>query len=254
MRYSVNIIHPTLYHDTNAKILLTLLIWRFVMKIAVVYTATTPELTAGIADELNKNLSGIPVEIASYQNPAILQEARDNGGPTANCVRKLMDLYEQSVDDGANVILNACSSVGRAAKLAKPLYELSGTGFVRIDEEMAHAAVRAGSRIGIVATLPTTLEPTKELVQDCADLQGKPVHLVDALAEGAFGLDQTQFKEKLIETGRKVRDRVDVLLFAQGSMAYAEKDVSDALGLPVFSSIRFGVEAAEKRVREMMEK
>ena len=221
------------------------------MKIAVIYTATTPELTAGIEEELKKNLAGIAVEVANYQNPAILQEAKENGGLTANCARKLMDLYEQGVDEGANMLFNVCSSVGRVAKLAKPLYELSGTAFVRIDEAMANAAVRAASRIGVVATLPTTLEPTKELVRECAEAQGKQITLVDALADGAFGLNPVEFKEKLVETGGKVRDKVDVLLFAQGSMAYAEKDVSDALGLPVYSSIRFGVEEVGKRAREM---
>ena len=217
------------------------------MKIAVVYTATTPELTQGIADEIRKRFGDKKVDVVSYQDPSILQEARDNGGLTPGCARRLMDLYEQGVKEGADFLFNVCSSVGEVARLAKPLYELSGTGFVRIDEDMAHAAVAAGTRIGVVATLPTTLEPTKQLVRECAESQGKNVVLVDALAEGAFGLDQNQFKEKLIETGRKVRDRVDVLLFAQGSMAYAEKDVAEALGLPVFSSIRFGVEALARR-------
>ncbi len=230
-------------------------LWPFlgelIMKIAVVYTATTPELIAGVEGELKKNLAGIPVEVVSYQNPAILQEAKDNGGATPHCARELVDLYEKAVKDGATIILNACSSVGAAAKAAKPLYEEMGIAFVRIDEAMAKAAVQAGSRIGVLATLQSTLEPTKRLVQDCADALGKKVELVDALADGAFGLNQAQFKEKLIETGRKVKDRVDVLLFAQGSRAYAEKDLSEALGLPVFSSIRFGAREVADRVKGM---
>lgn len=219
------------------------------MKIAVVYTATTPELIAGVDGELGRNLAGTDFEIMSYQNPGILQEAKEKGGATAHCARELVDMFEQAVKDGADVILSACSSVGAAAKAAKPLYEEMGVAFVRIDEAMAKAAVEAGARIGVVATLPTTLEPTKRLIQDCADAMGKKVELVDALADGAFGMNQAQFKEKLIETGRKVKDRVDVLLFAQGSMAYAEKDVSEALGLPVFSSIRFGAKEVADRVR-----
>ncbi len=222
------------------------------MKLAVVYTVTTPQLTAGIDGELRKNLAGIDVDIASYADPSILQEARDNNGLTPGCVRRLMNLYEQGVGGGANLILNVCSSVGEVAKLAKPLYELSGTAFIRIDEAMAFEAVKSASRIGVVATLPTTLNPTKRLIQDCADALGKNVLLVDALAEGAFGLNPEEFKRKLIETGSKVGDSADVLLFAQGSMAYAEQDVSAALGMPVFSSIRFGARAVADRVREMI--
>ncbi len=221
------------------------------MKLAVVYTVTTPELTAGIDGELRKNLDGIPVEIASYQDASILQEARDNNGLTPGCARRLVKLYEQGVNDGAKLLLNVCSSVGEVAKRAKPLYELCGTAFIRIDEAMAAEAVRTAGRIGVVATLSTTLNPTKQLIQDCAAAQGKEVVLVDALAEGAFGLNPEQFTRKLVETGAKVRDRVDVLLFAQGSMAYAERDVSEALGVPVFSSIRFGARAVADRVREI---
>lgn len=221
------------------------------MKIAVVYTATTPELIAGINEELQKNINDAKIEIASYQDASILQDARDAGGLTPKCSRNLVNLYEQAVDEGADLILNVCSSVGEVARLAKPLYELCGTRFVRIDEDMANAAVKAGTRIGVVATLSTTLEPTKQLVQQCADAQGKKIELVDALAEGAFGLDKEQFKQKLIDTGRKVLDRVDVLLFAQGSMAYAEKAVSEALGVPVFSSIGFGVAAVANEVKKM---
>lgn len=215
------------------------------MKVAAVYTSTTPELIQMVNEQLKQQFASEDLTIMSYQDPSILQEARDNGHLTAGCTRRLMDLYEKAVSDGADILFNICSSVGDAAKLAKPLYELSGVKFVRIDEDMAFAAVRAASRIGIVATLPTTLQPTARLVKECAAAIGKDIIIVDALAEGAFGLDQEQFKQKLIDTGARVKEQVDVLLFAQGSMAYAEEAVSKALNIPVFSSIRFGVAAVK---------
>jgi Asp/Glu/hydantoin racemase len=215
------------------------------MKVAVIYTSTTPELVEMINTQLQKQFEGKNLEIISYKDPSILQEARENGYVTSGCARRLMNLYEQAVKDGADILFNVCSSVGDVAKLAKPLYEITGVRFVRIDEDMAMAAVRSGRRIGVLATLPTTLEPTKRLVRDCADALGKDIIIVDALADGAFGLDREQFRQMLIDTASKIKDQVDVLLFAQGSMAYAEEDVSKALGLPVYSSIRFGVAAVK---------
>jgi len=215
------------------------------MKVAVVYTSTTPELIAGVEGELKAQFAEESLEIISLKNPQILQEARDAGGLTPNCAQELLNLYQDAVKSGAEIILSACSSVGDVAKLAKPLYELCGVSFVRIDEDMARAAVKAGKRIGVVATLKTTLEPTKRLIQACAAEEGMKVELVDALADGAFGLDQEQFKAKLIETGAIVKDNVDLLVFAQGSMAYAEKAVSEALGLPVFSSVGNGARAVK---------
>ena len=221
------------------------------MKIATVYTGTTPELIEKVESELNAQFAGENLEIVSLKNPDIIKKAGEAGGVTPHCARELLDLYEEAVKAGAEIILNVCSSVGDVAALAKPLYELSGVSFVRIDEDMARAAVKTGKRIGVVATLRTTLEPTKRLIQTCADEEGISIELIDAMADGAFGLDQEQFKKKLIETGDKVKDKVDLLLFAQGSMAYAEKAVSDALGLPVFSSVAYGARAvkaaAEKR-------
>jgi len=221
------------------------------MKIAAIYTSTTPELIQMVNDQLKLQFAAENLTVMSYQDPSILQEARDNGHLTAGCARRLMDLYEQAVRDGAEILFNICSSVGDVAKLAKPLYELTGIKFVRIDEEMAFAAVSAANRIGIVATLPTTLRPTARLVQDCADALGKKIVIVDALAEGAFGLNQEQFKQMLIDTGAKVKDQADVLLFAQGSMAYAEEAVSKALQMPVFSSIRFGTAAVKAAADSM---
>jgi Asp/Glu/hydantoin racemase len=214
------------------------------VKIGVVYTSTTPELTRMVDESLAAVFDGrADIELLHYQNPSILQAARDSGRVTAKCARDLMDLYEAAVRDGANVLLNVCSSVGDVAEAAKPLYALMGVPLVRIDEDMARSAVRSARRIGVVATLPTTLEPTKRLLEKCAREEGVSVALVDALAEGVFGADQELFRQKLIETGGRVRDRVDALLFAQGSMAYAERAVSEALDVPVFSSIRFGAQA-----------
>lgn len=215
------------------------------MKVAAIYTSTTPELIEMVNHQLNAQFKDDSLTIMSYKDPSILQEARDNGGVTPGCARRLLNLYEQAVKDGADILFNICSSVGDVAKLAKPLYEMTGVKFVRIDEDMAMEAVRKGKRIGVVATLRTTLEPTKRLVQDCANALGKEIVLVDALADGAFGLNQEEFKQMLIDTCSKVKDQVDILLFAQGSMAYAEEAVSKALDMPVLSSIRFGTAAVK---------
>ena len=215
------------------------------MKIAAVYTGTNPELVDRVESELKAQFAGESYELISFKNPDIINEANQGAGFTPNCAKNLLVLYQEAVKAGADIIFNMCSSVGDAAALAKPLYEMCGVSFVRVDEDMARAAVKAGRRIGVVATLKSTLEPTKRLIRACAGEAGVKVELIDALADGAFGLDQEQFKNKLIETGAKVKDRVDLLLFAQGSMAYAEKAVSEALGLPVFSSVAYGARAVK---------
>jgi aspartate/glutamate racemase len=215
------------------------------MKIAVVYTGVTPELKQMVEEALERALAGREMEILSFKDPSIIEEANKAGRVTHGCARRLLDLYEQAAGAGANILLNACSSVGDVAKAAQPLFKMTGVRIVRIDEAMAMEAARSCRRIGIVATLRSTLEPTKRLVMECALRQGVSLELVEALADGAFGLDRGQFMDALIATGRQVAGSVDALLFAQGSMAYAARAVSEALSLPVLSSIGYG--AAEVR-------
>lgn len=223
------------------------------MKIGVVYTSTTPELIQMVDASFAEEFDSQDVEILRYQNPDILQEVRNHGGVTPKAARDLADLYEQAAHDGADVLLNICSSVGDVARAAQPLYALTGVPLVRVDEDMACQAVKNGGRIGVVATLPTTMEPTKRLLKDCAARMGTEIVLVDVLIEGIFGASQEAFKQKLIEAGSAVKNEVDLLVFAQGSMAYAEEAVSETLHMPVYSSVRSGVKAV-RAVTEAMTK
>ena len=78
---------------------------------------------------------------------------------------------------------------------------------------------------------------------------GKHVELVDGLVD-AFGMNQTQFRQLLIGAAREICDRVDVIVLAQGSMAYVEKDIEAACGIPTLSSPRFGAAALKAALQE----
>ena len=69
------------------------------------------------------------------------------------------------------------------------------------------------------------------------------VTLTDSLIEGAFGIDQEQFKKMLCDKAAEVASSVDVIVLAQGSMAYAEQAIYEAIQKPVLSSPRFGAAA-----------
>jgi Asp/Glu/hydantoin racemase len=213
------------------------------MKIGIVYTSTTPELIETVNTEIHKNLGDKP-EILNYQDPSILAEVRENGYVTAKAAARLVGMFMQAVSDGADAVLNCCSSVGEVADAAQEIGRYTGIPIVRIDEEMCREAVRQGSRIGVLATLPTTLEPTKNTILRVAREMNRHVELVDGLID-AFGMDQDQFKQMLCEKAAEICDQVDVILLAQGSMAYAEEVMHEKTGLPVLSSPRFGAAAVK---------
>lgn len=208
------------------------------MKVALVYTSTTPELIALIEQEVRKQV-GEQVELLCYQEPSILQDTREAGYVTKNAAAALVILYMKAVLDGAEAILNLCSSVGEVADVCVPLGKYIGVPIVRVDEMMCKEAVRKGCRIGVLATLPTTLEPTKNTIRRVARELGKEVKLVDGLID-AFGADSTTFLELMRKKTSEIIDQVDVILLCQGSMAYCEQELHKECGKLVVSSPRFG--------------
>ena len=215
------------------------------MKVGIVYTSTTPELIELVEHELTKNL-GENAEYISFQDPSILSEVCKNQYVTAAATARLIALYTDAINAGADVILNCCSSVGEVADCAQDMGRFTGIPIVRIDEEMCREAVRSGNKIGVMATLSSTLEPTKNTILRVAREMNKQVELVDALLEGAFGLSPDEFKQRMLDKAEEIKDQVDVILFAQGSMAYCEEIIANTCKKTVVSSPRFGTAEVKK--------
>ena len=206
------------------------------MKVGLIYTSTTPELIELVEQEVKKQL-GDDVELYSLQDPSILADVRAAGYVTTAPAARLIGMYMKAAEEGVDAMLNLCSSVGEVADSAQ-------------DEEMCREAVRKGQRIGVMATLPTTLEPTKGTILRMARECNRHVELVDCLVDGAFGLDQDQFKARMTEMAGTIADKVDVIVFAQGSMAYCEQYIADKFGKVVLSSPRFGAAELKKALEK----
>lgn len=214
------------------------------MKIGLIYTSTTPELISLVEEEVKKQIG--EAELYSLQDPSILAETREAGSVTPGAAARLIAMYMKAVCEGCDAILNLCSSVGEVADSVQTAAAYIGVPIVRVDEEMCREAVRRGKRIGVMATLPTTLEPTRNTIRRMARECGRAVELTDCLVEGAFGLNQEEFRQRMAESAATIADRVDVIVFAQGSMAYCERYISDLYQKTVLSSPRFGAAELKK--------
>ena len=84
------------------------------MKIGLIYTSTTPELVEIVEKEVREQL-GSQAELISFQDPTILAEVRKEGYVTAAPAARLIGMYMKAVEQGADAILNLCSSVGEVA-------------------------------------------------------------------------------------------------------------------------------------------
>jgi Asp/Glu/hydantoin racemase len=123
-------------------------------------------------------------------------------------------------DAGAEYIMVTCSSIGPAVETAA---EKASVPVLRVDQPMADRSVNIASRIAVVATLPTTLEPTADLIRRRAAAAGKEISLTSKLCEGAFDAlmsgDAATHDAKIATALREVATQADVIVLAQASMA-----------------------------------
>lgn len=151
------------------------------------------------------------------------------GELTADTSRRVVNYAGSAQDAGADYILFTCSSIGPAVEAAAGL---SHVPVLRVDQPMADKAVQSGKRIGVVATLSTTLNPTSDLVRRRALAAGKEIELVPVLCEGAFEAlmsgDAATHDQKVGDALKKLANEVDVILLAQASMARVVDTLSDA--------------------------
>lgn len=189
------------------------------------------------------------VQVEHIAESSLIKEVIANNAVTPAVRRRLLDYYNAAADSGADIIFNTCSSVGDIADMAAGI---SRVPVFRIDKPMAEIAVRQAQRIGVISTLPTTLDPTCRLLLNCAKEAGTEVELVEGLADGAFAAGQSgdgETHDRLIaEAAQKIADKVDLFVLAQGSMARMEQRLSELTGKPVLSSPVTGVKGLRKHL------
>lgn len=134
--------------------------------------------------------------------------------------KRVLDYVKSAENAGADYILVTCSSIGAAVEAAA---EKTTVPVLRVDQPMADLAVKTGKRIGVIATLQTTLQPTADLVERRAKLANKQIELTATVCEGAFEslmAGDAKRHDQLVADGLKqLAQQVDVILLAQASMA-----------------------------------
>lgn len=178
------------------------------------------------------------VNVFNIVDDSLIKDVIAKGKLAPGTARRVVDYVASAEAAGADRILVTCSSIGRAVEAAAAL---SSVPVLRVDQPMADLAVSKGTRIGVVATLPTTLEPTADLVKRRAQAAGKEIQLTSKLCEGAFdalmsgnpGLHDQMVAEAL----RELSTQVDVILLAQASMARVVDTLSEAVKtVPIIAS------------------
>lgn len=174
----------------------------------------------------------------------LLCAALKAGGVTPAIALDTHDALRALAAGGPRVVVCTCSTLGAVAEEAAVA---SAVPMLRIDRPMADLAVTSGRRIGIVASVASTLGATKRLVEESGNRAGVSCEISSFLFDDVWPAFQAgrlhdyyqAIAERLVEAAREA----DVLILAQASMAPAA-DLAGKLAIPVLSSPRTGFERA----------
>jgi aspartate/glutamate racemase len=150
---------------------------------------------------------------------------------------------------GVDLILLACSTFNRAVELARPMIDVP---MLQIDRPMMDLAVQQGPRLGLLATVPTTVPASERLLKLAASDVGKTISVKTVLCSEAFEEIKNGNVDKhnamLIEAIDRLSDDVDAIVLAQVSMSALEPELNHTK-VPVFNSGR----TAFNKIREILE-
>lgn len=178
------------------------------------------------------------VQAFNLVDDSLIKDVIARGRLTPRTSRRVAQHIAAAEDAGADFILVTCSSIGAAVETAAAF---ASVPVLRVDQPMADHAVQLGGRIGVIATLPTTLEPTADLIHRRAAAIEKQVEITSSLCCGAFealmGGDVAKHDAMVFESLQELSTNVDVIVLAQASMARIVETLPTAnWGVPVLAS------------------
>lgn len=186
------------------------------------------------------------VRLINMVDDAMLADVMKTGQISPEVTRRMSALVVSAETAGADAVFSLCSSLGPTIDTARKLVTIP---VIKIDDAMAEKAAREASKIGVMATVPTTLPPTVNLVKEKALQLDKDVEINEALVKGAFEKlmagNKDEHDSMVSATAKELATEVEMIVLAQASMTRLAPRLQQETGLPVLSSPRLGIEYAK---------
>jgi Asp/Glu/hydantoin racemase len=188
------------------------------------------------------------VSVTNLVDDSLIKDVIRHGELRPETVERVIEHVTAAERSGADFIMVTCSSIGPAVEAAA---SLASVPVLRVDQPMADAAVKIARRIGVVATLKTTLEPTADLVRRRAAAAGREVAITTRLCTGAFDAlmsgDAATHDAAVAAALRQTAADVDVVVLAQASMARVVDTLAEAeRRVPILTSPPLSVDYLAK--------
>ena len=208
---------------------------------------------AGLVPLFKKLTSELLPEVRPFDivDETLLSCVRREGRVTTDVAARVMGYVALAEDEGADAVMVTCSSIGPAVDAAR---SFAARPVMRVDEAMVDSALDAGTVVGALATLESTLDPTGRLIERKAMERGQDVVLRASVVEGAFSAlssGDVSRHDSLVRQGiLDLARNVDVIVLAQASMARVLESIEpQELSISVLSS----PELAVRRLRDLLE-
>jgi hypothetical protein len=190
------------------------------MRIACLHTA---ESNIAVFEESCRN-GGFPLLQLRHEVRAdLLAQVEASGGLTSGIEERTLEAL-LALSAEANAVLLTCSSLGPVAPKAATL---ASAPVLRVDEALAHGAVKSGGRVAALCAVTTTLEPTRALFESAA--QGTEAAVEVRLVPSAWELFKAGQADRYLALIAEAADRA----FEEGftTVALAQASMTGAAGL-----------------------
>ena len=185
-------------------------------KLTILHTtlATTTTIPAMI-----RELYPDEFDIVNVLDDSLLNDIKCSGRMSASIIERFIQYACIAKNNGSDALLLACSSLGKAADIARELLDIP---LYKIDEPMADQAVESGNNILVLGTVKSTLEPTSDLIRSKRKSQEQSVTciLIPDVFE-LYEIDRERHDQKIAEVIQEHWNTYDVIVLAQASMANA---------------------------------
>jgi len=194
--------------------------------------------------ELSGELLPADVRVVHVADEMLLDIVLAAGGVTPLATGIVADHVMAAERAGAQWVMFTCSSISPCADVVGQLVSIP---VYKIDRPMVDRALSIGSRIGVVATAPTTLKPTTDLIHARARALEHEVVVDATLCAGAYEAlfsGDTETHDAIVRQSiYELMARNDVVVLAQASMARLADSMPESERIvPVLSSPRLALE------------
>ncbi len=174
--------------------------------------------------------------ISNILEDGLFEWIRETGGIVPEMYAAFERLTDYAVDRGADGILYSCSAFRECIDACIEKHDLP---MLKPNDAMIEAALDAGDRIAVLATVGPTISSVSAEIEEMAGRRGRNVMLVPYMIDHAFdamAAGDGETHDRLVsDAAAKVED-VDVIVLAQFTLSRAVPAVSRATDIPVLNS------------------